>query len=74
MKNQIKEFRTFKVTNIRWDGDGDDTSHLPTAKIVKVGSNAEITMDEIEEFVCNMLSNEEGWLVTSFQIEERFQK
>ena len=74
MNNQIREFRTFKVTNIRWDGDGDDTSHLPTAKIVKVGSNADITQDEIEEFVCNMLSNEEGWLVTSFTIEERFQK
>lgn len=74
MNNQIREFRTFKVTNIRWDSDDGDTSHLPTAKIVKVGSNAEITQDEIEEFVCNMLSNEEGWLVTSFTIEERFQK
>lgn len=67
-------FRTFKVTEIRWDGDGDDTSHLPTAKVVNVGSNSTLTMDEIEEFVCNMLSDEEGWLVTGFKMEERFQK
>lgn len=70
MNIQKNKIRTFKINNIDWDNDQQDTSHLPTSKVVKVILQGDITEDEIENFVADMLSDNEGWCVMSFEIEE----
>ena len=51
----------YKVSNIVWDTDGEPVDELPIHCIVECADKEEIA---------DTLSDEYGWLVKSFDIEE----
>lgn len=56
------EYKTrFRVSNIVWDTDGAPVEGLPSHCIVECAG---------EEEIADTLSDEYGWLVKSFDIEE----
>ncbi len=51
----------FIISNIVWETDGEDADHLPTEVRLTLGDASDIA---------DALSDDYGWLVSSFDVEE----
>lgn len=67
MKNNAKN-KSYKITNIEYDTDGEDLD-LPTELIIVVPTDL-TDKNEIEEFISNEISNKTGYCHLGFVIEK----
>ena len=61
----MKKTKTYKVTNIVWDYDGDEDVNLPTSNEVTIEPYSDEESD-IEEQIADKLSEFGGYCVESF--------
>ena len=65
----MKNYKTYKITNIRWDDDQEDTSHLPSSKTIVIATSA-LQYQTAEDIIADSLCDSEGWLVMDFDHNE----
>jgi hypothetical protein len=62
--------RTIKITNIEWDTDGEFIDDLPTEYIYE--PDVDETIEEAEDIIADILSDEFGWCVCGFNLQEEW--
>lgn len=62
--------RTIKITDIEWDTDGEIIDDLPTESFYTPDEDE--TIEEAEEIIADLLSDDFGWCVSSFCLQEEW--
>ena len=72
----MNQMTTLKILNIEFDFDGEDISLDEQQQLTRqvIGSEISVVNDDpdqtLEELVCNVISDQEGWCICGIDIEE----